>query len=416
MSPVPANQLDLTAPPVVKKIYQRSLIVGIVFAIASVILAITNPDQFYRGYLLGFLCWLGVSLGSMAIVMIRHLTGGGWGMVIRRILGAAMRTLPLLAILFIPIIIAVVQHRIYPWAMPTESVQDPYIREHLEKHSFIKNAYLNQTGFIIRAIIYFVIWNVLSFLLSMWSRQTDRPGAPDNTQRFKAVAGPGLILYAFTISFAAIDWVMSLDPSWISTIFGLIIIIGEMLSAMCFAVVVERILVNYKPMSEMLKPDFVHDHGKWILTFIMVWAYFSFSQWLIIWAGNLPNEITFYTKRLSFGWGKVGLFLALFHFAVPFAVLLSRPFKRNIRKLVWLAIWLMLMRWVDLFWIIEPNFMKGLGITIADVVVPIAIGGFWLAYFFRNLGSLPLLPAYDPSAGEVLEIDPTHSRGIPENA
>ncbi|HEX6824279.1 MAG TPA: hypothetical protein VF123_19625 [Candidatus Sulfotelmatobacter sp.] len=416
MSPVPANQLDLTAPPVVRKIYQRSLIVGVVFSIASIILAITNPDQFYRGYLLGFLCWLGVSLGSMSIVMIRHLTGGGWGMVIRRILGAAMRTLPLLAILFIPIIIAVVQHRIYPWAMPTESVQDPYIREHLEKHSFIKDAYLNQTGFIIRAVIYFVIWNVLSFLLSMWSRQTDRPGAPDNTQKFKAVAGPGLILYAFTISFAAIDWVMSLDPSWISTIFGLIILIGEMLSAMCFAVVVERILVNYKPMSEMLKPDFVHDHGKWILTFIMVWAYFSFSQWLIIWAGNLPNEITFYTKRLSFGWGKVGLFLALFHFAVPFAILLSRPFKRNIRKLVWLAIWLMLMRWVDLFWIIEPNFMKGLGITLADVVVPIAIGGFWLAYFFRNLGSLPLLPAYDPSAGEVLEIDPTHSRGIPENA
>ncbi|MFL6443743.1 MAG: hypothetical protein ACJ713_08025 [Candidatus Sulfotelmatobacter sp.] len=415
MSPVPANQLDLTAPPVVKKIYQRSLIVGIVFAIASIILAITNPDQFYRGYLLGFLCWLGVSLGSMAIVMIRHLTGGGWGMVIRRILGAAMRTLPLLAILFIPIIIAVVQHRIYPWAMPTESVQDPYIREHLQKHSFIKDAYLNQTGFIIRAIIYFVIWNVLSFLLSMWSRQTDRPGAPDNTQKFKAVAGPGLILYAFTISFAAIDWVMSLDPSWISTIFGPIILIGEMLSAMCFAVVVERILVNYKPMSEMLKPDFVHDHGKWIMTFIMVWAYFSFSQWLIIWAGNLPNEITFYTKRLSFGWGKVGLFLALFHFAVPFAILLSRPFKRNIRKLVWLAIWLMLMRWVDLFWIIEPNFMKGLGITAADIVVPIAIGGFWLAYFFRNLASWPLLPAYDPSAGEVLEIDPNHPRGIPEN-
>jgi hypothetical protein len=416
MSPVPATQLDLTAPPVVKKIYQRSLIVGIVFAIASIILAITNPDHFYRGYLLGFLCWLGVSLGSMAIVMIRRLTGGGWGMVIRRILGAAMRTLPLLAILFIPIIIAVVQHRIYPWAMPTESVQDPYIREHLQKHSFIKDAYLNQTGFIIRAIIYFVIWNVLSFLLSMWSRQTDRPGAPDNTQKFKAVAGPGLILYAFTISFAAIDWVMSLDPSWISTIFGLIILIGEMLSAMCFAVVVERILFNHKPMSEMLKPDFVHDHGKWIMTFIMVWAYFSFSQWLIIWAGNLPNEITFYTKRLSFGWGKVGLCLALFHFAVPFAILLSRPFKRNIRKLVWLAIWLMLMRWLDLFWIVEPNFMKGLGITAADIVVPIAIGGFWLAYFFRNLASWPLLPAYDPSAGEVLEIDPTHSRGIPENA
>ena len=415
MSPVPANQLDLTAPPVVKRIYQRSLMVGVVFAIGSVLLAIMNPDQFYRGYLLGFMCWLGVALGSMAILMIRHLTGGGWGMVIRRILGAAMRTLPLLAILFIPIIIGVAQHRIYPWAMPLDSVRDPYIKEHLEKHGFIKDAYLNFSGFLIRAIIYFAIWNVLSFLLSMWSRQTDRPGAPDNTQKFKAVAGPGLILYGFTISFAAIDWVMSLDPSWISTIFGLIILIGEVLSAMCFAVVVERILFNYKPMSEMLKPDFVHDHGKWMLTFIMVWAYFSFSQWLIIWAGNLPNEITFYTKRLSFGWGKIGLFLVLFHFAVPFVILLSRRFKRNIRKLVWLAIWLILMRWLDLFWIIEPNFSKGVAVTIADLVVPIAIGGIWFAYFFRNLNALPLLPAYDPSAGEVLEEDPNHPRGIPEN-
>jgi len=409
MSAAHTNHLDLTPPPVVKTIAQRSLVVGIAFGIVSVILAFLRPDEFYRGYLLGFMSWLGVSLGSMAILMIRHLTGGGWGMVIRRILGAAMRTLPLLAILFIPMIIAVAQHRIYPWAMPLASIQDAHIREHLEKHSFIKGAYLNATGFIIRAIIYFAIWNLLSFLLSHWSRQTDREGHPDNTQKFKAVAGPGLILYGFTISFAVIDWVMSLDPSWISTIFCLIILIGEVLSAMCFAIVVERILFNYKPMSEMLKPDFVHDHGKWMLTFIMVWAYFSFSQWLIIWAGNLPNEITFYLKRLSFGWGAIGLFLVLFHFAVPFAVLLSRPFKRDIRKLVWLAIWLMIMRYIDLYWIIEPNFFQSLSITIADIVVPIAIGGFWLWYFFRNLGSLPLLPAYDPSVGEVLE--PAHHHG-----
>jgi len=406
MSAAHANHLDLTSPPVVKTIAQRSLVIGIVFGVGAVILAFLRPDEFYRGYLLGFMCWLGVALGSMAILMIRHLTGGGWGMVIRRILGAAMRTLPLLAVLFIPLIIAVLQHRIYPWAIWTvspDAVKEPHIHEHLAKNGFILSSYLNSSGFIVRAIIYFAIWNVLSFLLSHWSRQTDRSGAPDNTQKFKAVAGPGLILYGFTISFAAIDWVMSLDPSWISTIFGLIILIGEVLSAMCFAVVVERILVNYKPMSEMLRPDFVHDHGKWMLTFIMVWAYFSFSQWLIIWAGNLPGEITFYLKRLSFGWGWVGLFLALFHFAVPFAILLSRPFKRNIRKLVWLAIWLILMRWVDLFWIIEPNFSKSFSVTIADLVVPVAIGGIWLWFFFRNLASMPLLPAYDPSAGEVLE-------------
>jgi hypothetical protein len=415
MSRAPAYQLDLTAPPVIKKIGQRSLIVGIVFAIGAIILAFVRPDEFYRAYLLGFMCWLGVSLGSMAIVMIRHLTGGGWGMVIRRILGAAMRTLPGLAVLFIPMIICVLQGRIYPWLMPLDKIRDLHIREHLHKHAFIKDAYLNPKGFIIRAVIYFAIWNLLSFLLSKWSKQTDRPGAPDNSQKFKAVAGPGLILYGFTISFAAIDWVMSLDPSWISTIFGLIILIGEVLSAMCFAVVIERILSNYRPMSEMLKPEFVHDHGKWMLTFIMVWAYFSFSQWLIIWAGNLPNEISFYLKRLNGGWQYIGLFLALFHFCVPFAILLSRPFKRNIRNLVWLAVWLMFMRYVDLFWIIEANFSKTFTVTVADIVVPIAIGGFWLAYFCRNLASLPLLPAYDPSAGEVLEEDPNHPRGIPEN-
>ena len=406
MSAASTVRLDLTAPEVVRKISQRSLVIGVIFALISGALAFVRPDEFYRAYLLGFMCWLGVALGSMAILMIRHLTGGGWGTVIRRILGAAMRTLPVLAILFIPIIMAVGQHRIYPWAMPLESIQDTHIREHLEKHSFIKASYLNFSGFVIRAFFYFAIWNVLSFLLSKWSKQTDHAGAPDNSGRFKAVAGPGLILYGFTISFAAIDWVMSLDPSWISTIFGLLILIGEVLSAMCFAVVVERILFNYKPMSEMLTPDFVHDHGKWMLTFIMVWAYFSFSQWLIIWAGNLPAEITFYLKRLSNGWGSIGLFLVLFHFAIPFALLLSRPFKRDIRKLVWLAVWMMLMRYLDLFWIIEPNFSRTLNITMADIVVPIAIGGIWLWYFFRNLAALPLLPAYDPDAHEVLQ--PAH--------
>ena len=407
MSAPAVKQLDLTAPPIVKTIGQRSLIVGVVFGLIALILAFLRPEQFFRAYLLGFMCWLGVSLGSMAILMIRHLTGGGWGMVIRRILGAAMRTLPLLALLFIPIILGI--HKLYIWAQPLDQIADKHLSEHLKD---ITKTYLTTNGFVIRAIFYFAIWNLLSYLLSHWSRQTDRAGAPDNTERFKAVAGPGLILYGFTISFAAIDWVMSLDPSWISTIFGLVILIGEVLSAMCFAVVVERILFNYKPMSEMLSPDFVHDHGKWMLTFVMVWAYFNYSQWLIIWAGNLPSEITYYMRRLNGGWGYVGLFIVIFHFAIPFGTLLSRPFKRNIRKLVWLAVWLMLMRYLDLFWIIEPNFSTTFQVTVADIVVPIAIGGFWLAYFFRNLGSLPLLPLYDPSAGEVLH--PQHHH--PESA
>jgi len=399
-STVPHN-LDLTAPPVVKTIGQRSLIVGIVFSVIAAIGAVAQPDQFFQAYLLAFIAWLGVTLGSMAILMIRHLTGGGWGMVIRRIMGAAMRCIPLMALLFVPILFGL--PRLYVWARPLNSVSDLKLRAHLAD---ITQSYLNVRGFVERAIIYFAIWYLLSFLLSRWSREQNQPPLRDNSARFKAVSGPGLILYAFTISFAAIDWIMSIDPTWISTIYGLIILIGELLSAMCFAVVIERILVPYKPMSEMLKPSFVHDHGKWMLTFIMVWAYFSFSQWLIIWAGNLPDEITWYMKRLNGGWGYVGLFLVLFHFAGPFAMLLSRPFKRNVYRLVWLAVWLMLMRLVDLFWIIEPNFSGTFNVTWLEIVVPIAMGGLWLWFFCRNLSSLPLLPAYDIYATEVLE--PAH--------
>jgi hypothetical protein len=401
MSAAPLNPMDLSAPQVLKTIGRRSLGIGLVFTAVSAVLAWVSPDQFFRAYLLGFMAWLGVTLGSMAILMIRHLTGGGWGMVIRRIMGAAMRCIPLMALLFIPLLFGL--PRLYVWARPLDSIPDAHLRQHLE---VLTKTYLSVQGFIIRAILYFAIWNLLSFLLTRWSVEQDRPGARDNSARFKAVSGPGLILYGFTISFAAIDWVMSIDPSWISTIYGLLILIGEVLSAMCFAIVVERILVNYKPMSELLKPDYVQDHGKWMMVFIMMWAYFSFSQWLIIWAGNLPEEITWYMTRLSGGWAYVGLWLVVFHFAVPFVLLLSRPFKRDIRRLVWLAIWLMLMRYVDLLWMIEPNFSARVHVTLADVVVPVAMGGLWLAYFFRNLSSLPLLPAYDPEAKEVLE--PVH--------
>jgi hypothetical protein len=358
----------------------------------------------------------------MAFLMIQHLTGGMWGMVIRRQLEAAIRVLPLMAVLFIPLIAGLPylysgDGTSHGWfnAVKSDGHLWDLSREYMMRGGTAQFLFLN--GFIGRAVVYFIIWLLIAWTLVRWSAEQDSPPVQNLSPRFRKMAAPGLILYAFTISFAAIDWVMSLDPSWISTIFGLVILIGEVLSAMCFAVVVERILFNYKPMSEMLKPDFVHDHGKWMLTFIMVWAYFNYSQWLIIWAGNLPAEITYYMRRLNGGWGYVGLFIVIFHFAVPFGILLSRPFKRNIRKLVWLAVWLMLMRYLDLFWIIEPNFSKTFNVTVADIVVPVAIGGFWLAYFFRNLGALPLLPAYDPSAGEVLDMVPHHhTPGIPDNA
>ncbi len=398
MSTVPMRVQDLMTPPVVKTIQQRSLIIGLAFSVIAALGAWLRPDEFFRAYLLAFMAWLGVTLGSMAILMLRHLTKGAWGMVIRRILGAAMRCVPLMAALFIPLLFGI--RRLYIWARPLNAIADKHLREHLEE---ITKTYLTVNGFIIRAAIYFSVWWALSFFLTKWSAEQDHPPMRDNSTRFKALSGPGLILYGATITFAVIDWIMSIDPSWISTIFGLSFLIGQVLSALCFAVVVERILFNYRPMSELLKPEQVHDHGKFMLAFIMVWAYFSFSQWLIIWAGNLPEEITWYMRRLNGGWGYVGLFLVLFHFAIPFVLLISRPFKRDITRLVWLAAWILLMRLVDLFWVIEPNFSTTFHLTWLDVVVPIAMGGLWLAYFFRNLSSMPLVPAYDIYAVEVLE-------------
>ena len=397
MSAAPMRNADLMTPPVVKTIQQRSLIVGVVFSVIAALGAWLRPEEFFRAYLLAFMAWLGVTLGSMAILMLRHLTKGAWGMVIRRILGAAMRCVPLMAAFFIPLLFGI--RRLYIWARPLDAIADKHLREHLQE---ITKTYLTVNGFIVRAALYFAIWWALSFFLTKWSAEQDHPPMRDNSARFKALSGPGLILYGFTITFAVIDWIMSIDPSWISTIFGLSFLIGQVLSALCFAVVVERILFRYKPMSELLKPEQVHDHGKFMLAFIMVWAYFSFSQWLIIWAGNLPEEITWYMRRLNGGWGYVGLFLVLFHFAVPFVMLISRPFKRDITRLVWLAVWLLLMRYVDLFWVIEPNFSATFNLTWLDVVVPVAMGGLWLAYFFRNLSAMPLVPAYDVFAVEVL--------------
>ena len=399
--PNPPN-LDLSTPPIIKTIGQRSLIIGGVATLIALYIAFTNPTAFFRGYLVSYMDWLGVALGSMAIVMVRHMTGGGWGTVIRRVLGASMRTIPLMILLFIPYAIFGVS-RVYPWAMPMDSIANPAIREHLEKHSFILHDYLNYRGFVIRAIIYFAIWFLLQYLLSKFSFEHNKPPFADTSNRFKMVSAPGIILYALTLSFAVIDWVMSLDPSWISTIYGLIFLAGQLISALALAVVIERILFNYEPMKTLLKPNYVHDHGNFMLAFIMVWAYFSFSQWLIMWAGNLPDEITWYFRRLHGGWEYVGLFLVIFHFFVPFFMLLFRYIKRDVTRLVWIASWMLVAHYIDLFWHIEPSFSQSFTVTLADLAIPFAMGGLFVAYFCYNLNQRPLLPAYDATAQSVLE-------------
>jgi hypothetical protein len=414
------NGPEFAAPEIVNTLYQRSLGIGLLFGVISLITAILpgTREQFFHSYLIGFMLWLGVTLGSMVILMIQHMTGGKWGMVIRRQLEAAMKCLPLMGALFIPILVAGVPylysgdhsnpaHVTNGWFNATKADGHLYDLSHAYMQRIGTPNFLYLNGYTGRAVIYFLIWFLFAYLLNRLSKQQDNPPVENLAPRFRRIAAPGLILYAFTISFAVIDWVMSLSPPWISTIYGFIFIVGEVLSALCVAVIVERILSNYEPAASLLKAKEVHDHGKLILTFVMLWAYFSFSQLLIIWAGNLPSEINFFTRRLYLGWQIVALALVVFHFAVPFLLLLSRQFKRDAKTLVWLASWLLFMRFVDLFWYIEPNFTQRLSslswIHLLDIVVPIAIGGIWFAMFWRNLRSEPLMPVYDVHAQEFLE-------------
>jgi hypothetical protein len=205
------------------------------------------------------------------------------------------------------------------------------------------------------------------------------------------------------IGLAAVDWVMSLDPHWTSTIYGLLFLAGEVLIAMCIVIAAVAILIRYRPMSQLITDANLKDYGNFTLTFVMVWAYFSFSQWLIIWAGNQPEEITWYLARLHGGWKLVGLFLMIFHFSVPFALLLSRDLKRNPRRLAMVAGWLILMRWLDLLWNIEPAYHRSFFISWLDIVLPLGMGGLWMWMFWRNLGSRPLMVVHDPRTRLALE-------------
>jgi len=409
MTPTMATlqKADLMAPPVAQTIETQALFVGLVGAAASIAGAFLAPSSFYSAYLSGFMFWLGLSLGCMAILMLYHLVGGAWGTVLRRILESGMMTLPLMCVLFLPILLNL--PKIYFWARP-ELLNDPKTDPKLVA---IAHSYLNFNGILIRYIFYFALWIGMAYFLNRWSTEQDTV-AGQSTLRFRALSSIGLVIYSLTISFAVIDWVMSLQARWISTIYGLIFVAGQALAALCFGVVIETILGKRKPMSGYLTNTQVHDHGKLMLAFVMLWTYFNFSQWLIIWAGNLPEEIPWYVRRMNGGWGEVGFFLALFGFAVPFALLLSRQLKRNPGTLVRLALWILVIRIIDIYWHVEPGLSVARGGSLVAVhpafhlswlhfTIIAGIGGLWVAYFFHNLRSRPLLAVHAPQTLSLFE-------------
>jgi hypothetical protein len=391
MTTATLNKADLMAPPVAESLQTRSMFIGLIGAAASVAGAFLAPESFYSAYLTVFMVGLSLSLGCMSILMLYHLVGGAWGTVSRRILEAGMMTLPLMALLFIPLLFNL--RWLYEWARPEELAKNVKLAD-------IALSYLNSNGVMVRYAIYFILWLLMAFLLNRWSTAQDSEQAKSqSTLRFRALSAPGLVIYSLTFSFAIIDWVMSLQARWISTIYGLIFIAGAALSTYCFVVLIETILGDQKPMSQYLKPTEIHDHGKFMLAFVMVWAYFNFSQWLIIWSGNLPEEIPWFLRRINGSWGYVAMFLVLFHFAVPFALLLSVRIKRQTSTLVWIASLLIVMRVVDIFWHIEPAqslHHDTFHINWTLFAALAGVGGLWMAYFFRNLRSRPLLAVYAP--------------------
>jgi hypothetical protein len=368
-----------------RRAQKLALLVGILGLVACFLRF--DARQAFQSYLLGYVFWILLPLGSLAILMLHHLVGGGWGFVIRRLLEAATRTFPVMAVLFVPLLFGIGE--LYPWADLDQVASDPHL-EH-------KTPYLNQGFFVTRAVLYFVIWGALTLALNRWSARQDNTDDPALVRRLQGLSGVGLVLFGLTTTFASIDWVMSLEPLWFSTIFGAIFIVGGTLSALLVMILTLAALHRQAPLDKVVTPTHFHDLGKLLLTFVMLWAYIAFSQYLIIWSGNTAEEAAWYVKRQEGGWQHVALILIVFHFAVPFILLLSRQRKRQARSLARLAWGLLLLRFVDVFWLVCPAFRPSVFVLDwLDIVAPVGIGGIWTAFFLRELNKRPLLPLKDP--------------------
>ena len=366
---------------------------GVMFgAVGIVAVAIgyfmVDLSQFLQSYLVAYMFWIGISLGSLSLLMVQHLSGGAWGLVARRVFEASTRTLPLMLLMFIPI--AMNMPTLYKWARP-EAIDDAIIQT--------KAAYLNPEFFFIRVGIYFAVWMGLAFILSKWSKQQDEmapqpPGPLD--RRFRVLSGPGMILHVLAITFMSVDWVMSLDPHFYSTIFGVLILGGQGLSTLAFTILVLQGLSNSKPISEVAVAERFHDYGKLMLAFVMLWAYFNVSQLLIIWSANLPEEIPWYIERLQGHWAPWAVVVLVGHFVLPFMLLLSRDLKRHGRVLSRVAFLVLVMRVIDFVWTIGPVFRHDYTLHWMDFAMVVAFAAPWLFLFYRNLGSRSLVPANDP--------------------
>jgi len=395
--------------PEIQRAQKRALTVGLLGAILAVLWGFLEArrghgwDSFFHSYLFAYVFIVSLPLGSLGFLMLHHLTGGPWGLPIRRILEASTRTLWISAVLFLPILIGL--SHTFPWTKPGVIPDDAV--------NHFKRVYLQPGFFITRYVIYFAIWVIIAHFLNKWSAQQDRTADVGLMYKMTALSGPGLVIWSLTVGAAAVDWVMSLEPKWYSTIWGMLFMVIMALAGFTFSLVVLRTLSHDEPLKDCVRSKDYNDLGNLVLTFTLLWTYMAFSQFLIIWSGNLKDEIPWYLIRVRGNWGGVAVVLLLFHFFLPFFVLLQRRVKRRLSTLSVVAAWMLALSLVDIYWLVVPAYEpNGPEFHLLDILAVLALGGLWLAAFYVQLRRLPLLPFQDPRFRAFLEHPPMeHQHG-----
>lgn len=382
--PVPVERLGKEAMAVER----AAAVIGSLGLLICGLAFFWNQAQFFQSYLFALLYWGGFSMGGLGVLLMHHTVGGRWGVTIRRLLEAQMRTLPLLAVLLVPVFLFGLG-QLYPWARPDEVAHNAVLQH--------KQGYLNIPFFIARAVIYFAIWLFWGLRVTRLADQQDETGDPALRNRMRAFSAPGVLVFTLTATFAVIDWLLSTDAEFFSTVYGAMILIGDVLQTFAMSIIVLVLVSGKDGFQGRVNSKVLHDLGNLMFAFVIFWTYLSVSQLIIIWPANLPQELQWYLVRVHGFWRYIAAAIAIIMFALPFLLLLSQERKRNPIRLMRVAIFILFARLVDMFWIVAPTYRRnGFAVYWTDFAVFIGIGGIWVYVFVGQLKRRPLLPLQDP--------------------
>ncbi len=357
-----------------------ALILGGVGLALSALGFIQNKDQFYHSYLVAFFFWLTIALGALFFNLLHHLTRANWSTAIRKFTEALMSPLPYMLILFLPILLGM--HDLYHW-----SHQDAITTDHLLQK---KAPYLNLTFFLIRAGFYFTVWTLLTYRLIKLSEKQDKQHNESLYAKMRKVSAPGMFVFAFTITFASVDWIMSLEPHWYSTIFGVYIFAGSFIAMLAFTIIMTGYMKKQGILSNEITIEHRHNLGKFLFAFTVFWAYIGFSQYLLIWYSNIPEETFWFLQRWEGSWKIVSIVLPIGHFAFPFLALIPRAAKRSFGWLIFMAIYMLIMQYIDIYWLVMPNYHKNDAVFgWVELSTFVGVGGIFVWLLWKKSPSGP---------------------------